>query len=135
MDNKMEKIAGMFGLAFSEEFDLKHCKEETMFIGPLKFKKEGLYDKNGDDRAILLSQMLRGEYQIVKRPFVPNVGQLYYCNTPENVVIGVWFDGGLFDYSMFIIGNVFATKPEARLFKFERLDEFNKNRGKIRNGK
>lgn len=129
MDNKMEKIAGMFGLALGEWFDLKDCREEATKVGSFIFEKEGLYDENYYVSEIVLSRMLRGDYKIVKRPFTPKVGQCYYCNTPDLGVISVCFDGGVFDYSMFIMGNVFATKPEANLFKFEKLDEFNKNRG------
>ena len=132
--NLIPKIAEMLGVEIGEEFNAKHAnigkiltnsKEEPAIF---KFGNDGLYakcsDGSGDFFLIGMGNFLKGDYEIVKLPFEPKDGDLYWgvgwVGLNENVFVGtcVWHDTQE-NYADKYCGNCFRTEAEAEAHKYE----------------
>lgn len=129
--NLIPKICEMLGVEVGEEFNAKHAnigkiltnsKEEPAIF---KFGNDGLYakcsDGSGDFFLIGMGNFLKGDYEIVKLPFEPKEGELYYwvsiVKPPK--VEKKYYLRETFDCTNKYCGNCFRTEAEAEAHKFE----------------
>ena len=119
-ENLIPEIAKMLGVDVGEEFEIKGCKGLVY-----KFTEDGLIvcdDKNTETEYttanMTLISLLQGNREIVKLPWKPRKGDVYYtfvrigmdCDcTP----ISYKWDGCVIDIALLKAGWVFRTKQEA----------------------
>ena len=111
MSNKMQELAGIFGLELEEAFNIKY-EERYSEYNPHKFTEEGLVDKDGDGSPIP-TNLLRGVYTIEKLPFRPKEGERYYTIGLGLTIITLHWEGCNYDMVRRLLGIVFRTEQEA----------------------
>ena len=128
--NLIPKICEMLGVEIGEEFNAKHAnigkiltnsKEEPAIF---KFGNDGLYakcsDGSGDFFLIGMGNFLKGDYEIVKLPFEPKRGEVYWFVSLRTKQVGFneWVCRS-WDYMAKYCGNCFRTEAEAEKHKYE----------------
>ena len=126
--NYMEEVAKLLSVEFEEVFMLRvnkaleghpHLKDKEYKLTP-----EGLFVAMGSNERIgytkatnSLTQILNGQYEIVKLPWKPKTGErYYYCtlNFTTNLVKSANFEPHYLEDAYNIkVGNCFPTKGEA----------------------
>ena len=80
--NYYKKIAEMLGVELGEEFRLKENKTKNILIPRYKItQEEGLMysvNRNEFDRSVSLMSIINGSYSIVKLPWKPKKGEVYW---------------------------------------------------------
>ncbi len=88
--NYIPKIAEVMGLKIGEQFKVKVCGEETAakfwFVDDgLKYSViKGVEGFTGYASNQTLVSIVNGEYEIVKLPWVPKIGETYWCVKPSS---------------------------------------------------
>ena len=124
MENLWEMIAKARGLELNEEFILctkgLECKHRITLNGLEAFRHEGWYCSYGID------EFIKGEREIERLPFRPQVDDSYYTIINENeVIISLWENRSI-DYTRLIAGVVFKTREEAEAYIPTWLDRISK---------
>lgn len=115
--NLIPEIARMLGVELGEEFKVDKYDEltfkfaENMLMARADFKgaKWGI-------TYVVLSELLGGDVEIIKIPWKPKKGDIYYS---FNLVYGTWvvcqhvLTGSPFDYALLDKGWVYRTCEEA----------------------
>lgn len=131
--NLIPMIVKELGVEAGEEFNAKHAnigkiltnsKEEPAIF---KFGNDGLYakcsDGSGDFFLIGMGNFLKGDYEIVKKPFKPKEGEWYYlfmfCGGDFCVASTEFSKYSVQDLTNAYCGNCFRTKEEANNHKAE----------------
>lgn len=124
--NKMNEIAKLLGVELNEEFKVKAGKNDndidatnlyrlTKLGLEYKYNNTGAWEKYLD---MYLVNLIKGEYGIVKLPYKPKKGDVYYfpCITSLGVFTTSWvkWDNTLLDYAMLKLGMTYRTEQEAR---------------------
>lgn len=112
--NYMADVAKMLGVELEEEFKLDGT--ETKY----KFTENGLYFYAPDGwwqcSNVLLPRILRGNIKIVKLPWQPKVGDVYYrprdYHTAFSEAVTDFWRGTVNDFALKEAGMVFRTKEE-----------------------
>ena len=130
-DHKFTQIAKMFGLELNEVFHIQG------FDWEFKFDPQGLVFKEPQGKWILediiLRKLLNGVYEVVKPPYRPQTGDLYWSYIySEWVVVSSDWIGDSIDYARLEAGMVFRTQEEAlaaraELYKKVTGKEYNSN--------
>lgn len=116
--NYYKKIAEMLGVELGEEFRLKENKTKNIVIPRYKItQEEGLMysvNRNEFDRSVSLMSIINGSYSVVKLPWKPEKGELYwyYSVGLKEANFTQWEDK-LWDLLYWKVGNFFKTKEEA----------------------
>ena len=124
MENLWEMIAKARGLELNEEFILSarglEYKHRITTNGLQVSRHDGWFCSYDVDAFI------RGEGEIEKLPFRPQIGGDYYTiiNKGE-VIISLWEDRSV-DYTRLIAGVVFRTREEAKAYVQTWLDRISK---------
>lgn len=128
-----EQVAKILGVELREKFKLKNNK--NIYPAVYYFTDDGLYIDNGDKKHALLSEILSGGCEIVKLPFKPCVGDIYWyaVGSLEHGCdyYSVAWTNNILDKQNFIVGNCFRTKEEVKAHKDEvisKLDELVKEK-------
>lgn len=120
--NLIPQIAKILGVELYEEFEIKDRHGELISDKTYKFGKNTLlYCYQDDDicytaSRTTLQSLLNGKYEIVKIPWKPKKGDIYYS---FNLVYGIWvvcqhiLTGSPFDYALLDKGWVYSTCEEA----------------------
>ena len=107
--NKMKEVAKLLDVELNEPFEI-----ECDLFNPFTLKENGIYDKHGNIRDVVLSLLLIGEYKI-KKQWKPKEGDIYYIprfyarNLYEQIE---WLDDHI-DKRVFNRNMVCETKEEA----------------------
>ncbi len=107
MNDNVRKIFDMLGVEPKECFRVRNGKFflESNLIAT---------DENGNYHEDLIRQILTGEVEIKKIPFVPKKGDEYYfVNTLSKNIFSSNFSNSYLDYMYFYAGNCFRTREEA----------------------
>lgn len=126
--NLIPKLAEMLGVEIGEEFLLKAPFPNSGDItidSPYRFR-ERLELKISEDEwktsNYALEQLILGNFEIVKLPFEPKDGEMYYTVAWDREKIwcpdATWHEYGE-HYCRKYCGNVFRTKKEAEAHKYE----------------
>lgn len=122
--NLIPEIAKMLGVELGEEFNIKDKHGEFVSDKTYKFSENAfsIYycQDEGAYRTVsrtTLQSLLNGKYEIVKIPWKPKKGDIYYS---FNLVYGTWvvcqhiLTGSPFDYALLDKGWVYRTCEEAK---------------------
>lgn len=112
----MPEIAKMLGVEMNENFKVKRYSGET---GPYALGNSRLYyvgNKRSDPK--MLQELLNGELEIVKLPFKPKEGDIYYSYMWSELLRGAVIVNTMFVSSDaqcrsdYMLGNCYRTKQE-----------------------
>ncbi len=107
--NHMADVAKMLGVELGEEFDVKYSN-----YNPYKITNEGLVDCKGEARESVLMKIITEKFEIVKKPWKPKTGEIYYHILLSGDVSSTTFDEeNGFDMMKVRLGNCFRTREEA----------------------
>lgn len=118
MMNYYKKIAEMLGVELGEEFRVKDCKANELNTSRYKItQEEGIvYSMDGEKwcRSALLMSIINGSYIVVKLPWKPKKGDIYwYYSVSSNQAISTKWIDGFDDLLLWKVGNYFKTKGKA----------------------
>lgn len=116
--NYYKQVAEMLGVELGEEFSLKDSHTEQIGIPRYKItKEEGLMhsSRRGEcTRSTLLSDIIIGNYSVVKPPWKPQENECYwhYALECDDVMLWIWTNDSS-NFALWKTGNCFRTKKEA----------------------
>ena len=118
----MVDIAKLLGVELDKEFNIKDSD-----YNPYKITDKGLVDCDGDVRDSLLTKLLKGTFEIIKKPWVPEEDESYWYLTYEgNAVPDRFKDYFSSVHQMRVrLGNFFKTEQEAKSYKEKWLAYYN----------
>ena len=122
--NLIPEIAEKLGVELGEEFKLK-SGEVGEYDEIYRFDENAaLQQKNrcGWGMSCRLPALLAGDIEILKLPFEPKKGEVYFCVCWGNNTIYVedyLWEGDSTDYQRMYCGNCFRTRSESAAHKFE----------------
>ena len=118
--NLMLQIAKLLGVETGEEFKIRRPDYEVCENGIYAFfEGEGLMKKNeqgefDSNSSIEFEDLCLGNYEVVKLPWEPQEGDMYYIlNTRALFIESFMWDNGTFDYLAKNMGIIYRTKAEA----------------------
>ena len=109
MENLMPKVAELLCVEIGEEFNVKNIRYS------FKFTPEDLYNCSGNVKLYtnnILIGLLMGEYEIIKKPWIPKNGDTFYYINFDGQICAYQYTGHIIDETMFKIGNCFKTEEE-----------------------
>ena len=111
-ENKMEEVAALFGLEMGERFCIDGCERDYEYA----FDDKGLYYINPRSAVFyaneLIPALLTGVKTIIKKPWKPETGSIYFWAGHNNIYESCW-KGDMRDYAFYAVGNCFETRNEA----------------------
>ena len=119
--NYWKKFAEMLGLELEQEFELIDQDSKIKNRDTYKVTENGIYYKSGKEDdwfaepSDTVDGLLRGEYEIVPKPWEPKEGEqyCYYSKMLNHEVSRMWC-GESFDLCLWKAGNCFRTEEEAK---------------------
>ena len=120
--NYMKQVAEMLGVELGERFGIKGEAENYRLTqyGLIKCEEEETtYDQTTSDEE--LTQLLSGCKKIVKLPWKPKCGKVYYYVRADGDVEGSVWGEHTFDILCYLVGNCFHSEAEAEAHKDEML--------------
>ena len=117
--NLMPEIIKMLGLEYGEVFRVSEQDAETAEDGLFCFNKEGGLIKINPDGSTctaweILYDILNGWCEVVKLPWEPQEGDMYYVlNTRALFIESFIWDNSTFGYAAKDMGIIYRTKAEA----------------------
>ena len=114
MANYMAEVAKMLGVELDEKFKIKHMSggiSDCYYY----FTNFGLCSENNfySDGPELLTNLLIGNYTILKKPWKPRGNEKYWYVTPEGYCCDAICLGDWVNLTLYKIGNCYRTKEEA----------------------
>lgn len=106
--NLMQEVANLLGVEIGEEFRLDNPDNDKVF----RLTADGLLNDDNILCTESLTYLLIGGCKIVKLPWEPKQGELYWVVLENRVVEWVCVNG-MTDRSYLKLGNRFHTKEEA----------------------
>ncbi|RHO59313.1 hypothetical protein DW091_06105 [Eubacterium sp. AM05-23] len=128
--NYMPEVAQMLGVEIGEEFDILFENGEVGSFGPYKFTDKSIVDSyivdsyNDEIDSFVLSELLKGEYTLQKRPWGPKVGELFWTINGKGDAEQYHFTNDVRDLAMLNMGNCFPSKEAAKAAVPEMLAKF-----------
>ena len=123
--NLIPKICELLGVEIGEEFKIAKSKDD-MFFGRYKFEEDGLKTLcytawvNAESACY---KVLNGELNVIKLPFEPKEGEMYYFvfwNDTNGLDVGFGRWHNMYhNYTDKYLGNCFRTAEEAEAHMFE----------------
>ena len=75
-ENKMKEVAKLLGVKMEESFKVKNDKGNILTYSPYTLRYDGVYDKDNELRAGILTWLLNGIYEI-EQPILDDVEKRY----------------------------------------------------------
>lgn len=119
--NLMPEIAKMLGVEIGEHFKVRKEDSEIYYFTDVAFLKQ-VNDAESEDYVgdleeedlLVLYYLLSGKETVVKLPWEPQEGDMYYIlNTRALFIESFMWDNGTFDYLAKNMGIIYRTKAEA----------------------
>ena len=114
------EIIKILGVEMEEAFKIRRPDYEVCENGIYAFfEGEGLMKKNeqgefDSNSSIEFEDLCLGNYEVVKLPWEPQEGDMYYIlNTRALFIESFMWDNGTFDYLAKNMGIIYRTKAEA----------------------
>lgn len=113
--NLMPDVAKLLGVELGDEFIIENAdRKETVVLAADGFHVIQPNDVLGPDHGKLLSKVLQGLYDVVKKPWEPKEGEyFYYPDVKRKAVCSLPWDSQFFDFAMKALDMVYRTKEEA----------------------
>lgn len=122
--NHMAEVAKMLGVELGEEFIVD---KGSNHLEECRIAKTGLHDVRTSGRCCeMLTEILTGEYEIIKLPWRPKVRGMYWSYLGDFSIFSSFWDETSLDYMRLKCGCVFRTEEEAiaaRPQKYKELTE------------
>lgn len=132
--NKMEEFVKLLNIKIGEYFKIRY-PDGTLSSKEFYFNKEHLIEGNIYNSSNCLSEIINGRYEIVKLPYKPKKGDVYYSfavNSGGRAIISrfVWNDS-FADNLRYCNGLCYITDNEAymNLHKAEKILNWEDNNG------
>lgn len=113
--NLIPEIAKMLGVEVGEEFTIENAdRKETVVLA-----MDGLHviqpnNVLGPDHGKLLSKVLQGLYDVVKKPWEPKKDERYYIPSVSSQCVQKYFwHECTLDFAMKALGMIYRTEEEA----------------------
>lgn len=128
LNSKFKEVADLFGVQLGEHFKIKNVLSGKFIEGcSFYFDKDDIKEvRTNDSWRHIFTDLLRGEYEVVKLPFKPKQGDTYYIITIDGAVTYLVCHNSLLDLAYFYMGNCFRTKEEAKAHKDVLMKKFRK---------
>lgn len=131
--NYWKQFAELLGLELNESFRLVKPNREKLYNVLYKITEDGLYYKVAntdgwyDEPSVTLDYILNGDYSVVKLPWKPKKGDIYwhYSGVSKEENAAKW--GGKFiDLLLWKCGDCFKTAEEAKTKGKEIMEQIQK---------
>ncbi|MGN0180808.1 MAG: hypothetical protein ACI4DP_00080 [Candidatus Ornithomonoglobus sp.] len=120
--NYMGKIAEMLGVEMGERFDIK--ADFGLTNNNCYICENGLFDEDDTPIPAILSNILRGDVEIFKKPWRPKYDEEYWYISTEDTILRTKRNDCTWDYMAMYIGSCFRTEAEAEAHKDEIMAKF-----------
>ena len=108
--NHKKEVAKMLGVELGEEFEIKGAESDN----PFKLCNTGLFNREEFRSPGMLNELLNGNYEIVKKPWVPKDGENVWAVHADGSVGDTCFMSCCYgDLSRFALGCLCRTREEA----------------------
>ena len=118
--NLIPEIAKLLGVEMEEAFKIRRPAYEVCEKGVYAFfENEGLMKRNeqgefDNNSSIEFEDLCLGNYEIVKLPWEPKYGEIYYfLDINEKEIMSYPWENDTFDYAMKALGMIYRTEEEA----------------------
>lgn len=118
--NLIPEIAKLLGVEMEEAFKIRRPAYEVCEKGVYAFfENEGLMKRNeqgefDNNSSIEFEDLCLGNYEIVKLPWEPKYGEIYYfLDINEKEIMSYPWENDTFDYAMKALGMIYRTREEA----------------------
>lgn len=119
--NLIPEIAKLLGVEMEEAFKIRRPAYEVCEKGVYAFfEGEGLMKRNeqgefDNNSSIEFEDLCLGNYEIVKLPWKPKYGEIYYfLDINEKEIMSYPWENDTFDYAMKALGMIYRTEEEAQ---------------------
>ena len=131
--NYWKQFANMLGLELEQEFELIDQDSKIKNRDTYKVTENGIYYKSGKEDdwfaepSDTVDGLLRGEYEIVPKPWEPKEEEQYwfYSKTLNQTISRTWC-GQNYDLLLWKVGNCFKTEEEAKTKGKEIMEQIQK---------
>ena len=109
--NHMKEAAKMLGVELGEEFEI-----EGVYGNPFRLTECGMYDCCDRVMSLVLHNLITGNYEVVKKPWIPKDGEKVWAiySDPEPIIGETHFVSQSYnDLSRFALGCLCRTREEA----------------------
>jgi hypothetical protein len=112
--NIMANVARQLGVELDEKFKIKGIEGWTY-----KFDDDDIIvmtDQKGRNYACsysVLCKLLKGDSEIVKLPWRPKKGEVYYITNVDGNILSVRWNNDTFDNAFKALGMIYRTREEA----------------------
>ena len=119
--NLIPEIAKLLGVEMEEAFKIRRPAYEVCENGVYAFfENEGLMKRNeqgefDNNSSIEFEDLCLGNYEIVKLPWEPKYGEIYYfLDINEKEIMSYPWENDTFDYAMKALGMIYRTEEGAQ---------------------
>ena len=119
--NLIPEIAKLLGVEMEEAFKIRRPAYEVCENGVYAFfENEGLMKRNeqgefDNNSSIEFEDLCLGNYEIVKLPWEPKYGEIYYfLDINEKEIMSYTWENDTFDYAMKALGMIYRTEAKAK---------------------
>ena len=119
--NLIPEIAKLLGVEMEEAFKIRRPAYEVCENGVYAFFEiEGLMKRNeqgefDNNSSIEFEDLCLGNYEIVKLPWEPKYGEIYYfLDINEKEIMSYPWENDTFDYAMKALGMIYRTEEGAQ---------------------
>ena len=119
--NLIPEIAKLLGVEMEEAFKIRRPAYEVCEKGVYAFfENEGLMKRNeqgefDNNSSIEFEDLCLGNYEIVKLPWEPKYGEIYYfLDINEKEIMSYPWENDTFDYAMKALGMIYRTEEGAQ---------------------
>jgi len=124
--NLMPEILKKLGVEVGERFDIKG-DGRIGFVNIYFDETYCLWDKDQKNINEIILLLIVGEYEIIKKPWIPKNGKCGYYVSPDGSIIATTFHKQYAcDTALVALGNCFQTKENAEDAKQEMLAKMKK---------
>jgi len=111
--NYISQIAKILGLEINEKFKLSSLEGNFHFTEKKLIWTSPIDGQEYGDNSSLLADVLLGEKDIIKLPWLPKHGDTYWHITKMGTADRDRWTGMTYDYILYQFGNCFKTEDEA----------------------
>ena len=119
--NIIENILTEYGIIVKKKFNILNEAGILTSDSPFIYDGVDFFDSHGYMRNDLLLDIVKGNYAVKKLPFIPKIGEIYYC-VGDKCIYGKTNNLGMFDKMCIKLGNCFKSEEEAEQNK-EKIKE------------
>lgn len=115
MGNYMSKVAKLLDLKIGKRFKCSNGCTYVLTKQGIRALDGSYYESSREsDYAHVLLDILTGKLTVSQDTFKPTYGDVYFYVDGDGNVDSGFFEYHIFDYNLYKIGNMYATRKEAK---------------------